>query len=236
MNAAMGLASQVAAEARNRAQFDAIAKKRNLNKFTAAEIKPLESNISGLGSSRELVKWMFDAKVGDVSDRPFLVGDKYVVPVLTASYEEGIVPAELARGAVEPVVRNEKKAAQITGKISKGATLEAIGQTFNQQVAVSDSVLFSSPFIPNVGQEHKVVGAAFAKNNLNKVSEPIAGNSGVFVIRTNKVGAVANPSFDAVQQQASMQEFQQRTFSDARVIVDILKKDVKIKDNRYKFF
>jgi peptidyl-prolyl cis-trans isomerase D len=236
MNAAMGLASQVAAEARNRAQFDAIAKKRNLNKFTAAEIKPLESNISGLGSSRELVKWMFDAKVGDVSDRPFLVGDKYVVPALIASYEEGTVPAELARAAVEPIVRNEKKATQITAKISKGATLESIGQTFNQQVAVSDSVLFNSPFIPNVGQEHKVVGAAFAKNNLNKVSEPIAGNSGVFVIRTNKIGAVANPSFDAVQQQASMQEFQQRTFSDPRLILDILKKDVKIKDNRYKFF
>ncbi|HSB92565.1 MAG TPA: peptidylprolyl isomerase, partial [Flavitalea sp.] len=50
MNTAMGLASQIAAEARSRAQFDEIAKKRNLNKFTAAEIKPLESNISGLGS------------------------------------------------------------------------------------------------------------------------------------------------------------------------------------------
>jgi peptidyl-prolyl cis-trans isomerase D len=81
MNAAMGLASQVAAEARSRSQFEEIAKKRNLNKFTAAEIKPLESNVTGLGSSRELVKWMFDAKVGDVSERPFLVGDKYVIPV-----------------------------------------------------------------------------------------------------------------------------------------------------------
>jgi peptidyl-prolyl cis-trans isomerase D len=129
-----------------------------------------------------------------------------------------------------------RRQARLLRRLPKGATLEAIGQTFKQEVASTDSILFSSPFIPNVGQEQKVVGASFAKANLNNVSEPIAGNSGVFVIRTNKVGAVANPSFDAVQQQASMQEFQQRTFSDSRVILDILKKDVKIKDNRYKFF
>lgn len=236
MNTAMGLASQIAAESRSKAQLDEAAKKRNLNKFTAAEIKPLESNVAGLGSSRELVKWMFDAKVGDVSERPFLVGDKYVIPALTAAYEEGTTPVELARTSVEPIVRNEKKAKQIIDKIGKATTLEAVAQAFNQQVASSDSLLFSSPFIPNVGQETKVVGAAFNKNNTNKVSEPIAGNSGVFVIRTNSVGAIANPSFDAVQQQASLQQFQQRSFSDPKVILDILKKGVTIKDNRSKFF
>lgn len=236
MNDANGLASQVAAEARDRKQFNEVAQKRNLNKFTAADIKPLETNIAGLGSSRELVKWMYDAKVGEVADRPFLVGDKYVVPVLTAAYEEGTTPVELARSSVEPIIRNEKKAKQITDKIGKAGTLEAVSQAVAQPVVKTDSVLFSSPFIPNVGQEGKVVGAAFYKNNLNKVSAPIAGNSGVFVLRTEKLNAVANPNFDAVQQQASLQQFQQRSMSDPRMILDILKKDVKIKDNRYKFF
>jgi peptidyl-prolyl cis-trans isomerase D len=172
-NAAMGLASQFAAESRNRKNFEENAKKRNLNRFTAAEIKPLESNIQGIGESRELVKWMYQAEVGDVADRPYLVGDKYVVPVLTQVAAEGSMSAQKARPLVEFIVRNEKKANQIIGKIGSANTLEGIGKAVGQSVSQSDSVLFSSPYIPNVGQELKVVGAAFSKENQAKVSAPI---------------------------------------------------------------
>ena len=48
------------------------------------EIKPLETNIVGIGSSRELVSWAFKADRGDVSETPFAVGDKFIVPVLTS--------------------------------------------------------------------------------------------------------------------------------------------------------
>ncbi|RYY13757.1 MAG: peptidylprolyl isomerase, partial [Chitinophagaceae bacterium] len=77
-NTAMGLASQFAAESRNRKQFDENAKKKNINKFVAADIKPLDYTIFGLGDSRELVKWIYDAKAGAVADQPYLVGDKYI--------------------------------------------------------------------------------------------------------------------------------------------------------------
>ena len=128
-NAAMGLASQFAAESRNKKKFEENAKKKNLNRFTASEIKPLESNIQGLGESRELVKWMYEAEPGDVADRPYLVGDKYVVPVLTQIYEEGTMSAPKARPMVEFIVRNEKKAAQIVGKIGSANTLDAVEQS-----------------------------------------------------------------------------------------------------------
>ena len=236
MTSAMGLASQFAGEARNKKEFDALATKKNLTKFSAVDIKPMETMISGLGSSRELVKWMYDAEVGDVSDRPILVGDKYVVPVLTHAYEEGLMPVTVARPLVEGSIRNEKKADQIISKMSNPSKLEDVAQKFSQPIAKADTVLFSSPFIPNVGQEAKVVGASFNKANLNKVSAPIPGFSGVFVIRVDNVSALPNQGFNAVQQQSAMQQYYQRTFSDPRLIIDILKKDVKIKDERYKFF
>ncbi len=236
MNRAMGMASQFAGEARTRKEFDAVASRMNLNKFTAVDIKPLESMISGLGSSRELVRWMYDAKIGDVADRPILVGDKYVVPVLTHAYEKGLMPTELARSSVEGIIRNEKKAKQISEKLGTVTTLEAAAQKFSQPVAKADTVLFSSPFIPNVGQEAKVVGASFNKANLNKVSPAISGNSGVFVIRVDGTSALPNQGFNPVQQQSAMQQYMQRAFSDPRLILEILKKDVKIKDERHKFF
>ena len=235
-NAAMGLASQFAAESRNRKEFDENSKKRNLNRFTAAEIKPLESNIQGLGESRELVKWMYDAEIGDVADRPYLVGDKYVVPVLTQVAKEGVMTAQKARPLVEFIIRNEKKATQIIEKIGSANTLEAVSKAVNQPVSQSDSVLFSSPYIPNVGQELKVVGAAFNKENQAKASQPIPGNGGVFVLKVNNLSAVANPDFDAAQQQAAMKQMQERAISNPQALLEILKKTVTIKDNRAKFF
>lgn len=233
---AMGLASQFAAESRNRKKFEANAKKHNLNRFTAIDIKPLESNIQGVGESREMVKWMYEAEVGDVADRPFRVADKYVVPVLIQALEEGIMNAQKARPLVEFIVRNEKKASQIISKIGSANTLEAVSKAVNQPVSQTDSVLFSSPYIPNIGQEMKFVGASFNKQNQAKVSEPISGNGGVFVLKINNITAVPNPDFDAAQQQAGMQQMQQRNFSNPQAVLEILKKTVKIKDNRAKFF
>lgn len=236
MNNAMSLATQFAAEARTKKQFEEAATKKNLNRLTAVDIRDLDSDIPGLGSSRELVKWMYEAEVGDVSDRPFLVGDKYIIPVLTAAYEEGVMPVEIARSEVEGIVRNQKKAKQIIDKIGTPSTLEAVGQATAQPVSQADTLLFGSPFIPNVGQEPKVIGAAFNKTNLNKVSAPITGNAGVFVISAKNVYALPNQGFNAEQQQQAMQQFYMRSLTDPRLLLDILKKDAKIKDNRYKFF
>lgn len=236
INSAMSKAAQFAAEARNKKDFDAAAQKYNYNKFTAYDIKPLESMVVGLGSSRELVRWIFDAKPGDVADRPLEVEDKFVVPILTHAYDEGVMPPAIARPLVENIILNQKKAEQIRKKIGNATTLEAVAQASGQPVGKSDSLQFSSPFIPNVGQEGKVVGAAFNKELLNKVSEPIAGNAGVFVIRVDNHSAVPNQNFDVISQQASLLQMQQRALSDPRMLMEILKKDAKIKDNRRDFF
>jgi peptidyl-prolyl cis-trans isomerase D len=236
VSTANGLAAQFAAESRNRKQFEENATKRRLNKFSAADIKPLESMITGVGASREMVRWIFNAEVGDVANSPFQVADKFVVPVVTAAFEEGLMPVEVARPIVAPIIMNQKKADLIIKKIGNASTLEAVAQATGQQVSRADSVMWSSPFIANVGQELRVVGAAFNKANLQKLSEPIPGNGGVFVIKTENVSAIANPNFDASQQQMSLQQYHQRALSDPRLILDILKKGAKIIDNRHKFF
>ncbi len=236
INNAMGLASQFAAESRDKKAFDENVRKKNLQKFTASDIKPLEANLAGLGSSREIVKWMYDSKVGTVAERPYLVGDQYVVPVLTAVNEEGIMSAANARPLVENIIRNRKKADQIKQKLKSATSLEAAAQATGQQVIKADSIQFSNPFIPNVGQEAKVVGAAFNKDYQAKISEPIPGNGGVFVIKTEAVSAIPNPNFDVIGQQAMMLQNQQRAFSDPRLVLEILKKSAKIKDNRANFF
>jgi peptidyl-prolyl cis-trans isomerase D len=98
----------------------------------------------------------------------------------------------------------------------------------------ADSVTFSSTFIPNVGNEMKVLGASFNKEYQSKISGPIKGEIGVFVIKVNNISAVPNPNFDAKAQQQAMQQQMGAMFGYR--VMEIMKKSADIKDNRIKFF
>lgn len=233
VNNANGLASQFVGESRDYKSFEANAKKQNLNIFNAVDIKPLESNIMGIGVSRELVRWMYKAERGEVAESPFAVGDKFIVPVLTAIYEKGPMSVDKARPLVEYKIRNDKKAEQIIKKIGNANTLEAIGQAVGQPVQKSDSIAFNGGFIPNVGAEARVLGAAFNPAYQEKISGPIKGELGVFVIKVENIGAVPNPAIDvAVQRQAIKQQQQGRPFQ----VMEALRKAANIKDYRENFY
>lgn len=233
VNSANGLASQFVAESRTYQQFEANAKKRNLNVFNAPDIKPLDNMVMGVGASRELVKWIYKADKGDVAETPFMLGDKFVVPVLTQIYEKGIMAVEKARPMVETRVRNEKKAEQIVKKIGNATTLEAVAQATGQTVLKIDSLAFNSTFVPQIGMEMKLLGAAFNPNFQNKISAPIKGESGVFVVKVENISAVPNPLFDAAQTKKGLEMQQENaTFR----LIEAMKKSAKIVDNRATYY
>jgi peptidyl-prolyl cis-trans isomerase D len=231
-NNASGLANQFAGESRTAKAFDENAKKKNYNKLIAADIRATDAMIPGLGSSRPLVRWVYENKVGSVSE-PFNVDDKFVVAAVTEVNEEGTMSAAKARPTVEFLVRNQKKAAEIKKKIGTASTLEAISAAVGQPIFNADSVSFASPFIPNAGQEGKVVGASFNKANQGKVSAPISGNSGVFVIRVNNVTAQPNAGANVQVQQEQL--FQQARNQAGFRSMEGLRKSAKVDDKRGKF-
>jgi peptidyl-prolyl cis-trans isomerase D len=238
--AASGMANQFAGDSRNAAAFDENVKKDNYQKLVASDVPRLSSMIPALGSSRELVKWIFGDKtgIGDVSE-PYDLGEKYVVSIVTEINKEGTMTATKARTVVEPILRNLKKADQIIVKIGKASTLEAVAHATAQQVRQADSVAFSSPFVPNVGQEPKVIGSAFNKQLQGKpMSDPIAGNGGVFVIKVESVGAKPNTGADISQVVNGMEQQEKQMISSPyrNGLIEALKKTAKIKDNRSKFF
>jgi peptidyl-prolyl cis-trans isomerase D len=231
-NVASGLANQFAGQSRDLKSFDANVAKNKYAKIISPEIKPTDMAVPNLGSNRQFVRWIYDADLGDVSE-PYRVEDKYVVAVVTEINKEGLMTPAKARPIVEVILRNKKKAAQIIQKLGKPATLEAAASAANQMIQRSDSLSFASPVIPNVGQEAKVIGAAFNKSWQGKVTPPIGGNGGVFVLRTETIFARANPNAD-VEQQRNMMMMQQRSSISYRAI-EAMKKAATIKDNRGKF-
>jgi hypothetical protein len=131
--------------------------------------------------------------------------------MLTEINQPGTMAPSKARARVEPILRNRKKAELIVQKLGTPASLEAAATASGQTVQHADSLLFSSPYIPNLGQESKVIGSAFNTQLAGKpASYPIPGNGGVFVIKVDNVSAKPNPNAD-LEQQRFTQEQQQRS-------------------------
>ena len=138
------------------------------------------------------------------------------------------------RPLIEPILRNQKKTELISAKIGNAATLEAVSSAVGQTISKADSLQFSSPYVPNVGLEQKVVGYTFDKQLLGKpVSQPVGGNEGVFVLKVDNVSAKANYSVDIEQSRQSILQSQESQIQ--RAGTDALKKKAKIEDDRGKF-
>lgn len=230
-NTASGMANQFAGESRNAKAFNANVNNRKYNKLLANEIKPIDNMIPGLGSSRQLVRWAYEADKGNVSE-PYDLGDKYVVAMVTDINKEGAMSASKARPQVEFLVRNKKKADQIIKKIGNANTLEAAATASGVQVQKADTISFASPVIPNVGQEAKVVGASFNKQWRGKTTPAVVGNGGVFMIKPENISAKPTANADIEQQRTAMLA-QMKSMSGFRSL-EALKKSADVKDNRAK--
>jgi peptidyl-prolyl cis-trans isomerase D len=232
INAASTAASQFAANSRSRKAFEANAKKQGKEVQVSPEIKANDFEVGPLGDNRQLVRWVFENKVGEVSE-PFELTDVFVVAVITSAEEAGLQSAGKARPLVESIVRNEKKAQQILNTKFKGNSLEEVAKSSGFPVQKADSLSFQSPVIVSVGSEPKVVGAAFNKQVLGKMSPPIVGSSGVFAIKSE--GVSAKPSLggnaeslrDAVKNTLQQQNNQ---------FISALRKAATVKDNRSTFY
>ena len=232
-------ATQFAGNSRDRKSFDANADKlkaKGINKAFAQDITPTTAQVNGLGASREFVKAIYAADLGDVIE-PTKVGDSYVVAVVTEISKKGTQSAAKARMMVEPVLRNRKKAELISKKIGTITTLEAAASVLGgKQVETADSVRFSgNPPSPLVGSEPKVLGAAFNPANKGKVvTQPIEGNSGVYILRVNSVSATAVADANVAEQRK--QRYEQVKMRGPGYAQQALMEAADIKDNRGKIY
>ena len=221
-------AAQFASTSKNQKSFDETVSKMKLSKSNADNIKGLDYS-AGTLSSRSLVRWVFDNKVGTVSE-PFDLKDQYVVAIITNEVAEGVQPASIARVLVEPILRNKKKAEAIVKKIGAEKDFTKIATQNAGITANIDTVRFGDPFLPGLGSETKVIGAAFNKKNLSNISEVIEGQSGAFFIKVNQVGAVPSESVDFAGQKRAIEQ-QMKQFA-VYSTMEALKKSTKVVDKR----
>lgn len=227
-NTASSGATQFAGSSRDAKSFDETAEKMKVLKNFADNVKEMDYGAGQL-SSRALVKWAFENKVGTVSE-PFDLKDQYVVAIITNEIKEGVQPPTLARVVVEPILRNKKKAEILSNKVGPEKNLEKIALTLGGTSGRIDTLRFADPFVTNIGTEIKVIGAAFNKKNLSNVSDAIAGQNGVFYVKVNNVSSLPSAAVDLVSQKKTI-ESQLKQFAGYSTM-EALRKSAKIVDKR----
>lgn len=215
----------------NSKDFAVVAKAAKLTVNPAVKAKPMDENFGTVGNQRQIVKWAYtkDTKVGDVK-RFEIVNVGHVIAKLTKINEKGLMSVEDAKPMIETVIKNQKKAAKIMAKM-KGASLEAIAAANKTTVQQAVDVTISNPSLGALGVEQKVVGTAFGLA-ANKMSAPIEGNTGVYVIKAKSVTKAAKIAkyTDYVNQLKGMAS------QSAGRAIGALKSDADIKDNRVDFY
>jgi peptidyl-prolyl cis-trans isomerase D len=159
-------------------------------------VKENDYAVGALQDARSLVRWAFEAAVGDVSE-PFSIGDQFVIATLDKINKKGVQDVATARPGCEVIIRNKKKAAIISKKLGTSPTLETAAAAYNkavQYVGADSTITFSSQMINGIGVEAKVLGAAFSKSLKGKISTPIEGNSGVYIVKVMDIQSRPAPT------------------------------------------
>jgi len=231
MNEANTAAASFASSAKGLKEFNENASKLAKPILSANEIKQNDFTVGTMANTRSLVRWIYENKEGAVSD-PTENGDQIIVATITGINKAGLMGAVEARPLVEGLIRNDKKAKIIIDTKMKGNSLDEISKSTGSPIQRADSISFTTGFINGVGNEPKIVGAAFNKSLQAKASSLIAGNSGVFAVKGESIAAKAS---DAVPETVKQSLIQNRKMAIYRS-VEALRKAATVKDYRFSFY
>ncbi|WP_300978173.1 peptidylprolyl isomerase [Flavobacterium sp.] len=211
--------------------FDKLAKDMKLTVAPVVTAKAMDENFGSLGNQRAIVRWAFeeDAKVGSIK-RFEVANVGHVIAKVKSIDNSGLVAVSLARPYVEPILKNKKKAEIIKAKMT-GSSLEAISKTVGAPIQQAADLTLENAVLPGgVGQEAKVVGNALALA-ANKMSAPIEGNTGVYVVKN--ISTVKAPTLKS--HAAYVTKLKAQNSGDSNRVIPALKASATIEDNRKQF-
>lgn len=216
-------------------KFDAKAKEKGYIVHPANEFLKVADRISDIAQSRKVVQWAFKGDKGDVSD-VFECGSTLVVATITDVNEKGYRSIEKLNEQLKAEIIKDKKAElmikNLTAQLAKTPTLEGLAGSLGDSLKVATGVNFAAYQFGLAGMEPAVIGKS-SVIALNKVSAPIKGNAGVFVIRTSNKQVNPQP-FNA--QMEKMQLNGRMSYALPYMIIQDLKDKADIVDNRINFF
>ena len=193
-----------------------------------------EHYVGGVRSTQEVLRWIFDAKEGEVSPL-YECGenDHMMVVGLERVNKKGYVNINKVANTLKAEIIRDKKAAQLMSQMQGFNSLDQVKGMSN---AVSDSVkhvTFSAPaYISVTHASEPAISAYASKAETGKVSAPIKGNAGVYMIQAYAKDN-GTEEFDAKKEEASLSSMAPNY---ANQCIYELREKAKVTDQRYLYF
>ena len=156
------------------------AKKYGFKVSERADVANSEHNVAGVRSTRETMKWIFDAKAGEVSPL-YECGDNdhLLVVALSGIHKEGYRDIASVKDMIKSEVIRDKKYEQIAAKL-KGVNSVDAAKAKGAQVTTVSQVTFAAPaFIQATGASEPALSGAIAATKAGQFCpRVIKGNGG----------------------------------------------------------
>jgi len=197
-------------------------------------LQKMEQSVPGLGSSRQIVRWAFDQETNLNEPKFFDLEDKYVISIVSNISENETKMLSEVYDDVKLILQNKNTAQSILDEIANlnYNSLSELAQALSVKVNSVDALRMNSDVFGTQGYNPGAVGAFFRCLS-GEISAPFISKNGVFVFEKEKENTINYPStFDRYQQLIQKNYDTQVDL----LLVDILKKDKKITDNRFNFY
>ena len=190
------------------------------------------NRLGSVEHTKEVTRWAFEAKVGEVSNIISIDNKYYVIAALKGVHKEGYTPVAEVATRIESVLYQEKlaekKAAEVAEKIQGMTELEAVAEALGTTVSSKEDVTFAS--FTSSGLDNKFIGAASVAEE-GVLNGPVKGNTGVYVYKvTGRSEGAFFTEDDAKNRDMQM------NYSALRMLLPVMMDAADVKDNTARFY
>ena len=190
--------------------------------------------VGNIHSTQEALRWIFNAKAGEVSPLYECGDNDHMIMVgVEAINKKGYVNINKVANMLRNEIIRNKKAEQLMGQMND---FNSLAQIKEMKDAVSDSVkhvTFNAPaYISVTHASEPAISAYASKTDVEKVSAPIKGNAGVYMIQVYAKNK-GSEEFDAKKEESALSSM---SSAYANQCISELREKGKVTDQRYLYF
>ncbi|MDE5732948.1 MAG: SurA N-terminal domain-containing protein [Bacteroidales bacterium] len=142
------------------------------------------NNLNSISNTKEVSRWAFEAKKGDVSNIISVDNKYYIVAALKGIHEEGYTDIREVSNVIKNILNHQKladkKTAEVAEKIEGLDDLQSIADALGTAVSTKDGMSFAS--FNSYGLDNIFIGAASVSEE-GKICGPLKGSNGVYVYK-----------------------------------------------------
>lgn len=194
-----------------------------------------EHNVAGVRGTRDAMKWIYDAKAGDVSPL-YECGDNdhLLVVCMTKVHPVGYRDLDDVKDMLKQEVLRDKKYDMLKSKLA-GVNSIAAAKAKGATVSEVNQITFAAPaFVQATGTSEPALSGAVAATAQGKFCDHVVkGNAGAYLFQVVKKAQRSGVKFDDKQTE---QMLRQQALQAAGRFMNELYTKAKVVDNRYLFF